>query len=220
MTSSSTTPRKLKRRASKIASTTIFDSPCISGGRLKGSEIIPVHRGSDGEQIVHVRTSTKWIHAVLSGYQSSTVARAILSKAIADIKACWQTADNSQSSSSAGGDGPDSAEMIAMRAKMAEAGLLSDSDQSGEDDDGSNSEIEEKRAPKNKSKKDAKLQFSQVKVHEIDIEVAQKNNMLALTYTVENVNNFLKLCLHYDQEEVVKFQEDKKKKIRQQAQEL
>ena len=156
----------------------------------------------------------------MTGYQSSSVARAILSKAIADIRACLGIAETSESSSSAGGDGRDQSEAInAMRAKMAEAGLQSDSDQSGEDDDGSNSEIEEKKAPKNKGKKEANLHISQVRVHEIDLQVAKRKNKLVLIYTKKNVEDFLRLCLHYDQKEVVEHQEEKKKR-RQQCQEL
>ena len=219
MPSQSITPRKLKRRASKPAPITIFESPCILGCCLKSPEIIPVQVGKNGEQFVQIKTNAKWIHAVLTGYQSSTVARAILSKAIEDIRACLRVA--AESLSSAGGDGGIHAEaMNAMRAKMLEAGLDSDSDQSGEDDGGSISEIEEKKAPKNKGKKGTTLDMLLVRVHEIDLEVAMVRKKLVLMYTKKNVEDFLRLCLHYDQKGALEHQEEKKRKRDQRSQEL
>jgi len=226
MRSSSDVPRKLKRVASKPKPIIMFDSPCISGGLLKSAEIIPVQRCQGGVQFVQVKTNSKWLHALLTGYQSSNIARAILSKAIADIRTSLKITEL-EGDEGAGRDASDGGAVVvaeAMRAKMLEAGMQSDSDQSGEDDDddddGSNYEIEEKQTPKKKGKKQALLHTSQVRVHEISLEVAKHQKKLVLIYTQKNVEDFLKLCSQYDQTEVLCHQEDRKQKRRQQCQEL
>ena len=223
MRSSSDTARKLKRVASKPKPIIMFDSPCISGGLLKSAEIIPVQRCQGGVQFVQVKTNSKWLHALLTGYQSSNTARAILSKAIADIRTSLKITEL-EGDEGAGRDASDGGAVVvaeAMRAKMLEAGM-SDSDQSVEDDDadGSNYEIEEKQTPKKKGKKQALLHTSEVRVHEISLEVAKHQKKLVLIYTQKNVEDFLKLCSQYDQTEVLGHQEDKKQKRRQQCQEL
>lgn len=172
---------------------------------------------------MQVKTNSKWLHALLTGYQSSNIARAILSKAIADIRTSLKITEL-EGDEGAGRDASDGGAVVvaeAMRAKMLEAGM-SDSDQSVEDDDadGSNYEIEEKQTPKKKGKKQALLHTSEVRVHEISLEVAKHQKKLVLIYTQKNVEDFLKLCSQYDQTEVLGHQEDRKQKRRQQCQEL
>ena len=136
------TPRKLKRHASQPSPIRLVDQPCVVGGRIKEPELVPVRRSNDA-QFVPIRTNSRWLHAVLTGHQSSKHARALLSKVISEVKACLRIASDS--------DGCDGGEVINdMRAHVAEAGLDSDDDQSGDDDDDSMSEVEEKKVEKKK----------------------------------------------------------------------
>ena len=215
------TPRKLKRQASQPSPIKLLDHPCVVGGRIKDPELIPVVRSND-VPFVQIKTSSKWLHAVLTGYQSSKKARALVSKALSDIKGCLRIARDNE--------GCDDGEVAnAMKAHLAEAGMESDDDQSGYDDDDSISEVEEKKVeekkgaknkPKKKTEQKTEMRFVVVEVHGISLIVCDVNNKVNLSYSQDNVESFYKLCQVYNPEDVMKHRDEKAKKRRQQLEEV
>ena len=193
--------RGKKRVASSAQPVEVQPLPCINGGFLGKPVVVPLDSRRGGAKVVTVKTTTSWLHGVLSGKLSSQAARTVIVNVLEDVRAEYTRDSTDQM-----------IEDIEQRdAQEQERNMgLDDESSSDHSDAPAPSEPKKKAQRSTKKKKAGAICVKTVTLMGIGVEVARAGKQMELVWSFENIKSFVDICLNYAVNEAKKHSKKKK----------
>lgn len=198
--------RKLKSRNSSERDVEIVSLPCVQGGWLKESRVLPMEDMGPAGRFVPITAKDSWLHEILVGERASTSCRQTLATCLGELR------NQITGHAVAAGDLPAVSAAQNIREKLQASGLNDeDSEEDFEEVDGGASSA--RRLKPRTTSSTMTVHNLHLKGHDV-LATFHKRTFL-LQYSQENLRSFVALAKTYSPEDAEEKKHEKAERRQQ-----